>query len=111
MLPFCLLKVLTSFLLSFLKWKVNYALVQSLSFIRLTEIIDVPEIIRSDDENDSLNMTRNFIFAALSTMETTRYDIIKSKISQQISSSFHDIHMPFFSIRNFLMYIKVTAIK
>ena len=96
---------------SFLKWKLNYALVQSLSFIRLTEMIDVPEIIRTDDENDFPNMTRNFIFAALSITETTRYDTIKSKISQQIPSSFHDIHMPFFSIRKFLLYIKVTAIK
>ena len=44
---------------------------ESLSFIRLTEMIDVPEIIRTDDENDFPNMTRNFIFAALSITETT----------------------------------------
>ena len=50
---FCLLKVLTPLLLSFLKRKVHHSLVQSFPFIDLIETIDVPEIIRNYDENDS----------------------------------------------------------
>ena len=43
----------------FLKRKVNYALVLSSSFTRLKEIIDVSEIIRLRDKNDSADMTIN----------------------------------------------------
>ena len=79
--PFCLLKVLTLLLLWLLKGKLNYSLVQNLPFISLTKTIDVREIIRTCDENDSSNMlskTRNFIFTTLSIKGTAQYDKIKS---------------------------------
>lgn len=81
MSAFCLLKVLTPLLLSFLKGKVHHSLVKSFPFIDFTETIDVPEIIRIWDENDSASMlskTRNFIFAILSIKRTAQYDKIQT---------------------------------